>query len=1007
MPPLGTAFHHRFGRLARLFGSARHSDIALDDDVLRLVLRDGSMDTLRPTDVGSPIHLSKGWFWSSLGFRRRDGRRIRMAGIRRADAQALSRILEIWAAPELQRYFAELDGKLQATETLVAWLLDGSRYIRHSAVDSVTERVEQSMREFAERLEPSDRPPALAARHEQLGRLRESLRGQAVQANERFVSTELTRHSHLFDTVESKPLTAAQRRACVVDDDNNLVLAGAGTGKTSVMIGRAGYLLAAGIARPESLLLVAYNRDAAKELRERATRRLKDVPDIHRLTIKTFHALGLDLIAKAEGKRPSLSLLAEDGLALARFVTEQLDELLRDPWYAARFIEYGFDRHQPNRSIFDYATREEYERAEARLNLRTLRGERVKSYEEVRIANFLTRNGIDYRYEEPFPVDTATRDHGRYRPDFTIQREATNEGGHEATWQGPLFLEHFGIDERGQPPPFYTVAEAERYRQGIVWKRNLFKELQWPLIETYSHEFRRGDIFERLHDKLAAHGIKTNPRSDEDCLEMLRKEGVVSSTAGFFTDLLPLVRERRLSPSALEQQIAAMEDDERDRARLQWQLLQPIVERHDRHLAERNEIDFADMVRRATDYVVSGKVPSPFTHLLVDEFQDISRSRAELILALARSRPGSSVFCVGDDWQSIYRFAGSDIRYISQFETHVGPGTTTALDRTFRFNNQIGEVASAFVTRNPAQVRKRIQSQTTVMRPAVSLVSTAKPDLGLHAVLMRINATAQSSGARHSVYVLARYWYELEALRSPRQGGWRQRFAHLSDVTFSSVHAAKGLEADFVVVVGLEAGRDGFPADKPIDSFHELFLPPKEAYSFAEERRLFYVALTRARHRVYLLFDAVTYSPFIRELRSGGYPIEEHELSEEFVQAPLPVVPCPRCATGEIRPKTSQSGRPFFACHRFPSCRYTERGCGTCGGLLLRIEGYCVCSVPSCAGVYLICPKCGAPMVERRGRTGIFFGCSKYGSQDVLQKCSAMLPWRPLPGAAALRQETR
>jgi DNA helicase-4 len=992
------AFQHRVGRLARLFGSADHREIVLESGVLRLGFRDGSAETLLPSDVVSPIRLSKGLFWYSVRFRHRDGRRIRVAGIRRAEAQTLGPMLEVWVAPALQRYFAQLERKLQATETLVVALLDGSRYIRHSAIVSVAERVRESMREFTELLEVSDRPAALAERHERLERLRESLSGEATQANERFVSAELTRHSRLFDTVESKPLSAAQRRACVVDDDNNLVLAGAGTGKTSVMIGRAGYLLAAGITRPESLLMVAYNRDAAQELRERAARRLGAVPDIHRLTVKTFHALGMELIAEAEGVRPSVSVMAEDSHALARFVTGQLDDLLRDPGYAAKFIEYGFDRYEPHRSIFDFASLEEYERELARLNLRTLRGERVKSYEEVRIANFLTRSGIGYLYEEPFPVDTATRDRRQYRPDFTISRETTGAG--------PLFLEHFGIDEQGNPPPFFDAASARSYREGIVWKRELYKQEQLPLVETFSYEFRQGVVFERLHAKLAAHGIKSNPHSDAECLDMLREAGVVAGTAQFFAELVPLVRERRLSHSEVERQIVAMPDDERDRARLQWELLLPIVERYERHLAQCGEIDFADMVRRATDYVASGKVPSPFTHLLVDEFQDISASRAELILTLARSRPGSSVFCVGDDWQSIYRFAGSDIRYISQFERRVGPGTTTALDRTFRFNNQIGEVASEFVTRNPAQMKKRIASQTTATGPAVSLVPTAKPDLGLDAVLMRINASAKSSGARYSVYVLARYWHELEPLRHPGHGGWRQRFPNLADVKFSSVHGAKGLEADFVVVVGLEAGRDGFPADKPTDSTHEMFLPPKEAYSFAEERRLFYVALTRARHRVYLLFDAVSHSPFIRELMLGGYPIEEHELAGEFVQAPVPVVRCPRCATGEIRPKTGQDGQ-FFACHRFPACRYTERGCSSCGGLLLRVADYCLCSNLSCDGVHLACPKCGSPMERRSGKRGVFFGCSKYGALDILQQCSATQPWRPLPSAAELRHGAR
>jgi DNA helicase IV len=349
------------------------------------------------------------------------------------------------------------------------------------------------------------------------------------------------------------------------------------------------------------------------------------------------------------------------------------------------------------------------------------------------------------------------------------------------------------------------------------------------------------------------------------------------------------------------------------------------------------------MIRRATDYVRGGRVVSPYRQILVDEFQDISAPRAELILALARSRADTVVFCVGDDWQSIYRFAGSDVRYTSEFERLVGVGTTTALDQTFRFNDQIGRVASEFVMRNPAQVRKNIASVVKVEQPAVSLIKTAEPVLALDAVLGRINGWAASRGVAYSVYVLARYRHELDLLKKVTAGGRSGRYAHLSAVKFSTVHGAKGLEADFVVVAGLGEGRHGFPADKPVDAFQEIFLPPRESFEFAEERRLFYVALTRARHRVFLLYDAVSHSPFIRELKGGGYPIVENDLFGPFVQPDLPVVRCPRCATGEVRPKSGDKGT-YYACHRFPACRYRERGVGPAAVCSCGSGDYAVCS---------------------------------------------------------------
>jgi DNA helicase-4 len=994
-------FRYQVGALARFLGMSGLREIALAGDQLLLTWARGRSETLLPDQVAPPIRCFGGIVWSTVRFRLADGRSVRLAGIRRGEAAALARLIEEWIAPARTRYFVSVETELAATEAQLTQLLDESKFVRQSDATQTADRLQSACRRIAGMLDVADRPESLWSRHAKLKRQVAELPALVGRANEGFVAAATARHEALFDTVEAKPLTAAQRLACVVDDDYNLVLAGAGTGKTSVMIGRAGYLLAEGLARPESMLLVAYNREAAEELRERAVCRLDGVKDVDRLTIKTFHALGLELIAEAEGVRPSVSVMATDGHALARFVTEQLEELLQERAYAARFIEYGFDRHEAHRSIFDFATLEEYERELARLDLRTLRGERVKSHEELRIANFLTRNGIAYRYEEPFPIDTASRDHRQYRPDFTILRE---EAG-AATAKDPLYLEHFGVDSNGNPPPFFGEASAREYRAQMGWKRDLYRTHQLPLIETYSFEFESEVVFKRLVAKLAAHGVVCRYRTEAECLEMLRNAGIVSETAQFMSQLVPLVREHPMEPAEMRTRIAAMPEHERARAALLWELVEPVVRRYEQRLAERGEVDFAEMIRRATRYVQDGRVRSPYTHLLVDEFQDISGPRAELILALARSRGGSSVFCVGDDWQSIYRFAGSDIRYTSQFVQRVGRGTTTALDRTFRFNDQVGAVASRFVMRNPEQVRKEITSQAAVSGPAVSLVRTADPSLALEAVLGRIQGWAKQRASAFSVYVLARYWYQLESIERAFAGRRRGAMPGISSLRFSTVHAAKGLEADFVVIVGLEEGRNGFPADKPADAFAEMFLPPPEAYPFAEERRLLYVALTRARHRVYLLYDAVTHSPFIRELMSDGYPIEEHELGGHFIQEVLPVVRCPRCETGEIRPRAGEVGR-FYSCHRYPACRYRERGCGACGGLLLRVGDYCVCSNPHCDGVHLACPKCRAPMERRSGPHGAFFGCSNFGRVDLIEQCAATLQWRPLPTARELRSRS-
>jgi DNA helicase-4 len=639
MPAHGTEFHYRIGRLARLFGSADHDEIVLADGVLRIARRDGSTETLVPDDLVPQIRHRKGLCWDSLSFRHRDGRQLRLGGMRRADAQILERLLEAWLSPAREGFFGELERKLRMAEALVAPLLGGSRYVRCGELAAVAEPLRESIAQIALLAEVSGGPPALVERVERLREVTGALRGGAAEANERFVTAELARFSGLFDTVESKPLTPAQRRACVINDDHNLVLAGAGTGKTSVMIGRVGYLLSAGLADGSATLMVAYNRDAAREMRDRVATRLAGVPGADALTIKTFHALGKEILAEVDGRQPSVSPLAEDDAKLQAFVTRLLDEALNESEYAGKFIEYGFDLHEPHRALFDFKSLPEYERELAKLDLRTLNGERVKSGEELRIANFLMRNGVDYAYEQPFPIETADHEHRQYRPDFTIRRDSPDAS--------PVFLEHFGVDATGNPPPFFSEAQAAAYREGMRWKRAICQQHQLTLIETYSYQFRPEVVFDRLTAQLVAHSVTLRQRSDAECLDILRGSAIVTETARLFAGLIPIIREHGLGQVEIGQRIAAVPAHERGRAQLLWELLRPIVEGYERHLASTGEIDFADMIGRAADLVRSGQYRPPFTHLLIDEFQDISGPRARLILALSRQRADSTVFCVG------------------------------------------------------------------------------------------------------------------------------------------------------------------------------------------------------------------------------------------------------------------------------------------------------------------------------------------------------------------------
>lgn len=290
-------------------------------------------------------------------------------------------------------------------------------------------------------------------------------------------------------------------------------------------------------------------------------------------------------------------------------------------------------------------------------------------------------------------------------------------------------------------------------------------------------------------------------------------------------------------------------------------LLNPVRAAWDRALRDRGEIDFEDMLGAAAELVEAGRWAGQHRLILVDEAQDSSRARARLVRALLR-RPGSGLFQVGDDWQSVNRFAGADLSVMTRFEDWYGSGVTLRLERTFRFSQELADRSSAFVSANPAQLPKRVRSDRPQHGAAIQLLAAAS-EAGcageLRAALAEADDGAAAAGERLSVLVLGRYRRSEAPLREVIGAPWAAL-----DVSFSTVHAAKGRAADLVVIAGLTAG--AFPSDRADDPALRLAMPGEDDFPHAEERRLCYVALTRARRRVLLLTVTGRESPFVAEL---------------------------------------------------------------------------------------------------------------------------------------------
>ncbi len=845
------------------------------------------------------------------------------------------------AREEAARAAGEVAGELAQLDDRLTSFLSGDRYRRYAAGVKVQADIANVVLRCSGALLRSHLSPDAAAA---LARIRPFASPAAFErareeANDRFVASRLPAVAGATAGVLSNPPTTEQAAAIATDEDVTLVLAGAGTGKTAAITGKVAHLVRNEGVAPEEVLVLAFNRKAAGEVRERLP---DDLAGAH---VATFHAFGLRVIAAVEGS-PALSKLAEDEAKLIAAIDAILVELLSDPRQGRAVTEF-IERHRSDyRSQFDFETPGEYYDHVRRSELRTLAGDRVKSFEELEIANFLTLNGVRYDYERPYPVETATAQHRQYRPDFHLPEH-------------DIYIEHFALDRDGRPP-----AGWKGYADGVAWKRGIHERYGTTLMETYSWQRREGVLREGLREQLAEAGVTFEPVPLETLLQDLAR-WLISWLAQLTATVLSHVKTSGISPETLRARAANSADHARSEAFLD--VFEQVLARYGELLD--GEKDFHDLINGAAAHIREDRWASPYRYVLVDEFQDISAGRMALLQAL--DGPGVAYFLVGDDWQSIYRFAGADVGLVTDCGSHLGHVRERALTQTFRFARGILDPSTAFVTRNPEQTQRTLRPAEGVPDGGVTIIASGDRRDSVEEALRDIAEREGSDGPPLAVLVLGRYRGSREILPSTRGG--RRR------VEFSTVHAAKGREADYVVVLDLRDARLGFPAQIADDPLLDLVLPPPPGGGYrthAEERRLFYVALTRARRGTYLVADALRPSAFVEELLRDSPGLRRiGEFRRDRTAA------CPRCRTGRL--DVSASGRSM-GCLNFPFCRYRAPRCHGCRRGFTAIEGETArCTNDSCDASPPLCDVCGqGVMVTRRGRTGAFLGCSQFASDQ-------------------------
>ena len=676
------------------------------------------------------------------------------------------------------------------------------------------------------------------------------------QHNEGIITFLLDTHKEFFDHCLKYPLDKQQRRSIVSEEENCLLVSSAGSGKTSSIVVKVKYLTEIKKINPQNILLISYTNKAAAELTERM--------GIAGLRGYTFHKLALDIIGQTTGQKPSIYENTD-----ALFV-KIYHELLNDKKFKKSVIEYFIDYQTPEKEWEKRKNERRQqlsEQKEVRLKATfpDMDGKTVyvRSEQEQKICFALSSLSVKFRYEEPYEHPLVDEMHSQYKPDFSIYFE---QGGETKR----IYLEHFGVDEHGLVPIWFakdrgiTYEEAnQKYNDGITWKKAAHEKFSTKLLTTSSADFHYSDIREKLKTLLEKADVSIQEKTDAELYDMVLPPNSKHEKA-FIRLVVTFVTLIKSSCKSVDEVLRQTKNagDERSTFIIK-NIFQPVYKRYIEELANINQIDFTDAILQATDICRSSH-PVKYDYIIVDEFQDISVDRYNFLKVLREGNPPPKLYCVGDDWQSIYRFSGSDMALFNQFSDYFGQTEINKIETTYRFGEPLVSLSSQFIQRNEAQIKKNIHPFNPQVKTELQFCDYERRDY-----CNVIGQLVASIPLDKSVFLLGRYsfddYYLSFMYKSVKEGN---RFFYIigdRKIEFLTVHKSKGLEADYVIILQCNKDTYGFPSLVSDDPVLNYVLTKSDQYPYGEERRLFYVAITRAKVKTYILYDRRFPSVFVDE----------------------------------------------------------------------------------------------------------------------------------------------
>ena len=901
------------------------------------------------------------------------------------------------------------------------------------------------------------------------------------QANELYINQELNDNSDLFDDLNGKSLDSQQRNAIVVDEDAVRVIAGAGSGKTFTIQGKVRYLTEKRDVDPSEILAISFSNASVNDLEERIA---------EPIDIKTFHKVGKDILTQYnQYSRPDTSALKR---IIKRYLTKKA---LKSEDISKKLIEFfSFYINVPpseedikyEGDLLDWQEGVDFSTLKRRFKNKqreTLNNEIVRSYEELYIANFLFIHGIKYTYEKiySYPNKNFEREFNKFKEflfsfDEEIPDELKNDIAkgllnltdiceeYEIKNYFPdfylndynIYIEHFGLN-RNCENHLIGGKSSEEYVKEMEWKRKVHKKYETPLIETFSYYQSENRLLTRLAEKLQAQGVEFNEIDYRQVYAILLENKTIKEWEDFIVLLktfIELFKGNNYDGDKFKEFYEYVDGFKssfsKDRTIAFLKIVEEIYNDYEAYLLKIKKIDFNDMINKASDCIVKNGLNLPYKYIIVDEYQDTSFTRYNLLRNIC-DNIGAKIMVVGDDWQSIYSFSGCDVNIFTKFDNFFDVCETRYVEKTYRNSQQLIDASSNFVMKNPDQSRKELKSSKSLECPIKIVKFDNDFDEILKFELIIKNIINQSKFENKKILILGRnnkdIFNLLKNFNVKNEDG-KRKFEILGDedklrrdkfvkivyrynpdvnIEYRTVHQSKGLECDNVILINLKNWRAGFPNKMVDDPVLNFVKRNGDSFSYAEERRLFYVALTRTKNNVYLLAPYFKSSVFIQELENDVnvelLNLENNKLEtlknieKNGERYAIPTkLKCPVCKTGivllesfwnngklnRVLKCSHNMAPPFNRCNWKGGYYGSElkdlddiKNCPNCDGILIKRRrhsdghpflGCTNFKETGCRGKSKLeyigknCPKCSKPLVKRHNGedNSLFIGCSGF-----------------------------